>query len=216
MRIAKSILPVFFLTAICGCGTTGTDQQHSAEQSDSKNYIHIATKFSFPESVGTFRRGSIRKYDRDGKNVGVGYNCPIPIASTVYVYPAPKDFSLLPAQKNSDVSRDLLEHHFKECKQEIFRAHPDAKLIEEGGFRLTQGANQFDGNKAVVSSNYKFGFANEDSISELYLFMIEPGAKFMLSERYFVKFRITYPISQKARAESEVKDFMTSLAWPVK
>ena len=63
---------------------------------------------------------------------------------------------------------------------------------------------------------YNFGFANQESVLELYVFLIEPGIKFLLTERSFVTYRVTYPINKKAQAEAEVETFLADLAWPTK
>jgi hypothetical protein len=140
----------------------------------------------------------------------------MPIAATVYVYPGPKDFALLPSAKIEDVSESLLNRHFQTCKQDILRNHADAKLISESPNKIVQGQNQFEGKRAVFSMNYKFGSLSVESVSELWVFLIEPSVKFLITDRQFVKYRITYPISKKAQAESEVAAFMTDLVWPTK
>jgi len=72
------------------------------------------------------------------------------------------------------------------------------------------------GKKAVFSMSYKFGFMSQDSVSELYVFLIEPSVMFLVNDRQFVKYRVTYPVAKKAQAESEVAAFMSDLAWPTK
>jgi hypothetical protein len=216
MRMMKQILAVIACGLVCGCETTNIARQDSVHQSASPTFVHSFTKFSFPESVGSFYRVNVQKYDREGKDVGVGYNSSTPIAATVFVYPGAKDFALLPSPKLENVSELLLVHHYEACKQDVFRAHTDAKLIGEGLCTLIQGNNQFEGKKAVFSMSYKFGFASRESISELYVFLIEPNVKFLLTERYFVTYRITYPADSKSQAEKEISSFLSELKWPTK
>src|ERR1035437_7911114 len=159
MQIMKQILAVVVCCLICGCETTKTAQQGSAHPSSSSTFVHSFTQFSFPESIGLFHRVNAQKYDREGKDVGVGYNSSTPIAATVFVYPGPKGFALLPSPKLENTSESLLNHHFEACKQNVLRAHPDAKLISEGPCTIVQGKNQFGGKKAVFSLGYKFGIA---------------------------------------------------------
>jgi hypothetical protein len=212
----KQFFIILVCLTICGCETTNQSGNSSVSATSSTPFIHSNTKFSFPSSVGTFHRVSIEKYDRDGKDVGVGYNSSTPIVATVFVYPGAKDFALLPSPKIEGVSASLIEHHFEACKRDVFRAHPDASLASEGWTSLVQGENHYAGKNAVFSISYRFGFGSKDSVSELYVFLIEPGVKFLLTERYFVTYRITYPSSQKIQAEAEVADFMANLAWPAK
>ena len=216
MLMTKRVLAIVACGLICGCETTNTTHQDSAHQSNSSTFVHSFTKFSFPESVGPFRRVNIQKYDREGRDVGVGYDSSTPVAGTVFVYPGAKDFALLPSPKLEKVSELLLVHHYEACKQDVFRAHTDAKLIGEGLCTLIQGNNQFEGKKAVFSMSYKFGFASRESISELYVFLIEPNVKFLLTERYFVTYRITYPADSKSQAEKEISSFLSELNWPTK
>jgi hypothetical protein len=81
---------------------------------------------------------------------------------------------------------------------------------------LIQGQNQFEGRKAVFSMSYDFGAMPQESVSELYVFVIDPSVKFLLTGRQFVKYRITYPVAKKAEAETEVAVFMSDLVWPTK
>ena len=216
METLKSILAVLACTLISGCETTNTGRRSSLQQSPSPTFVHTFTKFSFPVSVGTFHRSNVQKYDGKGKDIGVGYNSSTPIAATVFVYPGAKDFALLPSPKLENVSEALLDTQFQACKLDILRHHPDAKLIGEGSCNIVQGSNQFTGKKSTYSLGYNFGFASQESVSELCVFLIEPSVKFLLTERYFVKYRITYPLSRRGQAESEVASFMTDLVWPAK
>lgn len=207
---------MFVCNLICGCEKTITARDDSPQQSASSTFVHPFTKFSFPESIGAFRRVEIHKYDQQGKDVGVGYNSPTPIATTVFIYPCPKDFALLPSPKLKNVSEALLDQHFQVCKLDILRNHSDAKLIAESPCKIVQGKNQFGGKKAAFSMSYKFDFRAQESVSELYVFLIEPSAEFLVTDRQFVKYRVTYPAAKKAQAEPEVSAFMNDLVWPTK
>jgi hypothetical protein len=216
MKAIAQILAFAAGTLICGCETTSPARGDRTSPSNSSTFVHPFSKFAFPDSVGVFRRIEVRKYDREGRDVGVGYNSSTPIAATVFVYPGPKDFSILPSPMSSDVSQGLLGQHFQTCKQEILRSHPDARLISERSFKLIQGDNQFEGMKATFSMSYKFGLTSQDSTSEVYLFLVEPGMKLLVTGRQFVKYRATYPTTKGAQAESEFAAFMTNLVWPTK
>ena len=64
--------------------------------------------------------------------------------------------------------------------------------------------------------SYKFGLMAQETTSELYVFLIEPNVKFLVTSRYFVTYRVTYPAKKETAAETEVAAFLTDLAWPTK
>jgi hypothetical protein len=215
-QIMKRILTVIVCCLICGCEITNTPQQGSVRPTSSSTFVHSFTKLSFPESIGTFHRVNVQKYDQEGKDVGVGYNSSIPIAATVFVYPGSNDSTPSPSPKLENPGESLLNRHFEACKQNVLHAHPDAKLISEGPGTIVQGKNRFGGKKAVFSLGYKFGPAPQKSVSELYVFLIEPNVKSLLTGQYFVTYRITYPTDLKSRAEKEISSFLSELKWPAK
>jgi len=215
MRSVKSIAFVFACCLLGGCETTNTTGQNPA-QAVSSDYIHQPTKFSFPKNLGGFHRSRVEKFDPAGKDIGIGYNNPLPIAATIFVYPGPKDVALTPAPKQEGARQSLLTSHFEQCKGDIFRAHPDAKLISEADYTLTQRSESFKGKKAVFSLKYTFGLSSQDSTSELYVFLMEPGVKFLVTDRYFVSYRVTYPVSKQEQASREIAELMWNLAWPIK
>lgn len=182
----------------------------------SGTYVHASSRFSFPERIGTFRRVEIRKYDQEGRDIGVGYNSPSPVVMTVYVYPGPKDFALTPAAKSMSASEVVLDSHFRGCEHAVLKEHPDAKLLGEARCKLVQGRQEFEGRKAVFSMQYRYGMTSQPSVSELYVFVIEPGTKFLLTGRQFVKYRATYPVADKVKGETELASFMGELVWPTK
>jgi hypothetical protein len=114
----------------------------------------------------------------------------------------------------SGVSESLINHEFELCKLEILKMHPDARLISEAPYEIIQGNNHFKGQKATYSLAYKFGSSNLDSLSELYIFLIEPGQMFLADHRQYVEYRITYPADLKDECEKEINSFLTQLTWP--
>ena len=119
MQMTKRMLAVVACCLICGCQTTNPAQQDSAPPSNPATFVHAYTKFSFPESVGSFHRVNIQKNDREGKDVGVGYNSSTPIAATIFVYPGSRDFALYPSPKLENASEScltiILKHANKTC-----------------------------------------------------------------------------------------------------
>lgn len=216
MRKFESALAILVCVFSCGCVTTDPARQCSWRNEASATFVHPYSKFSFPTSLGNFRRVDIHNYDQQGKDVSVGYNSPSPVAATVYVYPGPSDFAIMPAPKSMSASEAVLDQHFQMCEQDVLNNHRDAKLLTQVKCKLIQGENQFEGRKAVFSMSYQFGFTSQESVSELYVFVIEPGVKFLLTERQFVKYRFTYLAAEKPKAEAEVAAFMGDLIWPTK
>jgi len=218
MRLIPTALAITVCCLASSCETADSARSGTAQQPPPSTFVHSFTKFSFPESVGSFHRLKVQKYDPQGRDIGVGYDSSTPIALTVFVYPGPKDFALLPSPKLGDVSEGLLDGHFQTCKKDIIRHHSDARLITEGACEIVQGGNRFKGRKAVYSLNYTFGPLAKPqlSLSELYVFLVEPGLKFLATDRNFNKYRITYPETKKVQTETEVSEFMNNLLWPVK
>jgi len=178
--------------------------------------VHPYSKFSFPTKMENFRFTGIHKYDREGKDISVEYDSPTPIAATVYVYPAAKNFTLLPSPAMQDVGLGLIDMEFQNCKKEISHIHPDAHLLQEGWYQLVQGNHHFQGRKAAYSMNFSFGPAKQDSFSELYIFLIEPSIMFLVNDRQYVEYRFSYPTNMAGPAAQEIASFLSELKWPVK
>ena len=89
-------------------------------------------------------------------------------------------------------------------------------MIAESPCQIVQGKNRIEGKRASFSLSYKFGSLPQESVSELYVFLIDPSVKFLVTDREFVKYRFTYPTARKTEAEPEVSAFMNRLVWPAK
>ena len=216
MRNSIRTVAPLFCVFLCGCGTTDSPLDKGNSAKSGIAYLHSYSKFSFPNRIETFQFVESHEFDRYGKDISVGYNSPLPVAATVYVYPAAKNFSLLPSLPLPNVSDALIDHELEERKLEIARSHPDARLISEEPFELVQENNHFRGKKAVYSLTYRFGFSNPDCLSELYIFLIEPGVMFLANDRQYVEYRITYPIVAQSKATNEIVSFLSMLTWPTK
>ena len=215
MRIRIQAAVLLTCICMCGCETTDSSPEKGSGNADVA-YVHPQSKFSFPKRVGNFRFVGVREYDRDGKDVSAGYNSPTPVAATVYVYPAAKNFTLIPSKPLEGVTESLIEHEFQRRKMEIAKVHSDTRLLSEEPFEITQGNNHIKGKKAVYSMAYAFGLSNRDSISELYIFLIEPGTMFLADDRQYVEYRITYPTKVQDLATNEIAHFFSELTWPTK
>jgi hypothetical protein len=216
MQNLLQIVVLLFCICLCGCETTDSTIKSEASANSDVAYVHSYSKFSFPKQIKQFQFAGVIQYDRDGRDVSVGYNSPTPVMATVYVYPAAKNFTLVPSSPLQNVSKSLVDFEFKRREQEIFHAHPDAKLVTEEPFQITQGNNYFLGMRAVFLMNFRFGLFSKNSLSELYIFLIEPNVMFLVNDRQFVEYRITYPTASKVEAEKEISSFLSELKWSTK
>lgn len=159
-------------------------------------YTNGPSHFQFPPKIVEFQREpSISQFDRDGRDIGVGYNSlDHKIAATVFVYPIrhqPPD--------------DTLEGHFGSCKAEVMHRHDDAKLVSEGKVQITPGGQKQDGLHATFTFTDMFAHERQPLRSESYLFTYQQS---------FVLYRFTFPSGQQGEAEPAIKGFVDGLAWP--
>lgn len=215
MRVYLQSLVLVFCLSVCGCATADLKTEGGASGAKVA-YVHPYSKFSFPEKIENFRFTGVHNYDREGKDISAGYDSPTPVAATVYVYPAAKNFALLPSPAIQDVGLGLIDMEFQNRKKEISHFHPDARLLEEGWYQLVQGDRHFQGRKAVYFMGYNFGPAKQDSFSELYVFLIEPGVMFLVNDRQYVEYRFSYPTNMAGPAAQEIGSFLSELTWPPK
>ena len=216
MRNLIRIIAPALCICLCGCETTGSTHDKGISTKAGSAYVHSYSKFSFPKQIGKFQFIGTHKFDPSGKDISVGYNSPTPVTATVYVYPAAKNVSLLPAPRLQNVSDALIDHEFQLHKLAILKSHPDARLISEGSCEIVQGNHHFKGKKAVYSMVYRFGISNQDCLSELYLFLIEPGVMFLVNDRQYLEYRITYPSAVRVQATNEIASFLSKLTWPTR
>jgi hypothetical protein len=126
--------------------------------------------------------------------MSVGYNDGQSVAMTVYVYPVP--------QGGPDGS---LDGHFQTCKGEVLSHHRGAEVLSESRVTVTPGGQKQNGWRAAFTYTQRFAQQQQAVQSDLYLFADGP---------WFIKYRATYPASQKATAEPVIKTFIDELRWP--
>ena len=174
-------------------------------------YNHPGSQMIFPENVGRFQRVQITQFAAAEKDVGVGYNLndpTTPVAATVYIYPAPRVVSIgSPPDVVETARRHVFQGHLNALKSEIMRGHPDARLISDEDFTLTQAEQSFTGRKVTFEFDYTFGTQPQDSISELLLF--QRGT-------WLIKYRITFPKAISAEVQDTITDFLKGLTWSEK
>ena len=165
----------------------------------------------FPENVGQFKRVQITQFSPAEKGVGIGYNLNNPVApvvTTVYVYPAPRLISIGSPPDVVETGRaGLFQRHLEGIKQDIMRAHPDARLISDEDITLTEAGQTHKGRKVTFEFAYTFGQYSQDSISQLYLFQ---------NGTWMIKYRVTFPRATSSKVEKAIAEFLNKLQWPEK
>ena len=210
--LRKSVWPILALALaalVVGCPTTQPRYTGGPEPIKATGtYIHKPSGMSFPTGVSSFERDRILRYDQEGLNVGVGYNCRNalhPVAATVYVYPSPSLVSIgSPANVVGEARERLSENEFASTRQQIIRAHPDAKLIEERRVEAVRDRHN-GGRYASFELDEVFAGSRQRVRSDVYLFS-------GLGGKWSLKYRFTYPI--RADVNKEVQELMEAVTWP--
>src|SRR5689334_2160051 len=107
MRTIQSLIGITCLCFLTACVTTDPDGgTRTTQPSRAATYTNAPSRFRFPPRIGSFERDQVTEYDRQGQDVGVGYNdLGHDVAVTVFVYPI--------AQR---APNDTLSGHFTICK----------------------------------------------------------------------------------------------------
>lgn len=176
-------------------GTVASGGQRLILPRPTETYTHAPSQFRFPPRIGGFEREAVTQYDRDGLDVSVGYN-PLRhrIAATVYVYPI--------LQRPPD---DTLEGQFGSSKAAVLAHKSGAQLISEGAVQMSLGGQQRIGRHATFTYVGEFASQRQPVRSELYLFT---------HGRWFIKYRVTYPVGEQTVAEPASRAFINELGWP--
>lgn len=190
---------VFCLSVLIACVIESrADGPRAVESRTNETYTHNGSQFPFPPKIGNYHRVAITQYDHEALDVSVGYNLHSNeiaiIAMTVYIYPR--------IQRAPD---DTLAGHFGTCKHEVSSHHPNAKLVSEGEVQAAPGGLKRKGQHATFTATEDLAGTQQPVRSELYLFSLG---------RWFIKYRVTYPIGQQAVAEPLIRAFIDELAWP--
>lgn len=158
-------------------------------------YTNGPSGFCFPNHVDGFKRDQVTRYDRMERDIGVGYNELFnQIVMTVYVYSIPA--------RGPD---STIDGHFEGCKHAVSEAHIGAELLSEGPVQISPGGVPHEGKHAVFTYTQLFLDRVQPVKSEIYLFT---------NEQKFVLYRVTYPVSQQAKAVPDISSFLNDLAWP--
>ncbi len=125
----------------------------------------------------------------------------MPIALTLYIYPAPKFTSFgSPKTVIGEVKENLFHNEFEQNIQIINNSHNITKTVIHKHCFIEQNNIKHKGLHAEFLYSEIFGGSFQPLIFELYLFQ---------SGNFLYKYRITYP--KDIDAKKEIKNFMTRL-----
>ena len=169
-------------------------------------YVHPTSGISLPDSVGGIQRSTVLRYDAEGLDVSAAYNClnaQHPMAATVYVYPSPSLTTIgSPPEVVAGARARLTENEFENRKQEILRAHPGAKLIEQRDTTQSESGEHHPGKLAVFEYEDLFAGSKTSVRSHLYLFCY-------IGSKWTIKYRFTHP--KAVDGDKEIQEFIQSL-----
>lgn len=162
-----------------------------APAADGQTLVHIASGFAFPPRIGGFELDpdAVVQYSDAGDDVSVGYrDFDSLILATLYVYPAQ--------------GRSLAEE-FAARQHELTEVHADAKLITSGSARVTPK------HITARAATYTFGANFAGKVRELRSTLLVAQAG-----KWFVEYRLSYPVENEATAEPKVRKLEQTFAWP--
>ena len=196
MRTIQFLIGITCLCFLTACVTTDPyGGSRTTQPSRGTTYTNAPTQFHFPPRIGSFEREQVTEFDRQGQDVGVGYNdLGHGIAVTVYVYPIPPR-----------APDDTLSGHFTSCKAEVLGRHSGAWLVSENAAQISPAGVRRSGQHAIFSYTEIFAHQRQPVLSEIYLFT---------KGQRFIKYRATYPVGQQAIAQPAIRSFIDELAWP--
>ena len=196
MRNIASLLNIVCLFFFMACVTVAPCSDTLVTQpSRTTTYTNAPSQFCFPPRNGSFERDKVTEYDRQGLDVGIGYNdLKHRIAVTVFVYPI-----------SQRAPNDTLGGHFTTCKADVLTQHTGAQLISQEVVQISPAGVQHSGQHATFTYTETFWNQRQPLRSEVYLFT---------HGQRFVMYRATYPLDQQAVAEPAIRTFIAELAWP--
>lgn len=207
--LLKAIVPAVAALVLCGCPSMHTRSLAQPEHVAVRGaYVHSASKITMPESVGSFQRDTVSRYDADGLDVSVAYNLVTQfhqIAATVYLYPSPSLTSIgSPPEVVAGARAYLTEAEFEHGKQEIQQAHPGAALVEQRDISQIESGQTYAGKLAVFEYDEVFAGSRMLVHSRLYLFCYVGG-------KWTVKYRFSHPKNEDA--DREIQEFIQKWSW---
>jgi hypothetical protein len=171
--------------------STSTPLPKPLTLSETGDFTHKPSHYTFPPTVASFRRVALTQYDAEGLDISVGYDggtkdCPV--ALTIYMKPAPR-MSFIGADPAvvQSLESNWLSSAYQRWKAEIAQAHPGAAPKTEDSM-ITDG---YPGRKAVYT------IARDES--ELFVFLVE--------HQWILTYRDTYQADCAVQATESLKQF---------
>ena len=179
--------------------TSFADDVYKAVNSD---WILKEAPVVFPMCIGKFIRGNLIRYNKEETNISIGYNIAqkdITICATIYVYPAPKVKRYGPFSSKALYSK-ILSKQVDEVKKCILYNYKNAKFLSKSTLKKPFKDTKLEGQSAFFEYDCRFAKRFQRVGSELYLFII--------NEKWFLKYRISYPIDQKEKANKFIQQLL--------
>jgi len=152
-------------------------------------WSHLPSGFVFREKIAGFQRGEAIQYDATGTDVSVAYDFFDPrIVATVYVYPT---------------GGLTLDQELARRQREITTKYPAAQLVS------TDKVGATPKNSEVLRATY--------AIPKMFPGMDEPMHSILLvgqQGKFFIEYRISFPVSGGETAEAAARSFYGEFAWP--
>ena len=191
MRLASTTLAALAASLLlAGCATRGPAPEPAPFRPGDVpgELVHADSGFAFPARIGSFARFQGHQYDKDGRDISVGYTGDIPSLVTVYVFPA-GDTDLESALTAQSVA--------------VLRAYPGAKVTGRRRVQVTPEAIP----AVAVSFQFSADFQGREQALHSELVLAQRG------DRY-IKYRITYPEAIADIAGEDSGKFLHYFAWP--
>lgn len=158
----------------------------------------IGAYSKLPRVISVYRRGAVTAYGEGARDFSVNYyveDSRLNLVSTVYFYA----LDMFPPGP-----MHTLEGHFEDSAAGIaYYTEGDITVAESGGITMT-GRNEAEGLWARFEYTGPFGGLEQPLSSELNLFFVGDHA---------VKFRHTYPRSERVLREQQINDLMRAIDW---
>lgn len=202
------LLPVIALLLAAGCQTTQPPQIAQQAERTEPSTSHPFSEMRFPDEVGAFRKGEIKRYDRAGRDVSVAYNLArlgSAVAGTVYVYPAPIDVKVLPIPKVGEAPEWFVKNHTEEIKKQIIQHHTGAQILSEDDVEIDQASGMQKGRRVLFQYTENTPYGPQPFLSEMLLFT---------HGKWFVKYRFTYLRDYKSVVRRDIDELVEALKWP--
>jgi len=210
MRALRLLVLFAAALPLAGCPSTRPLDRPVLERAAGP-YRHPASGQRFPESVaGFWRLGFATRYDEEGRDVSVGYNLLRPevaVVATVYVFPAPRHFSLgSPERVVAAMKETIARGAYEATRDAILRKHVGARVVSETEISEEKQGAVHRGRRAAFEYEDRFAKARREVASELHHFCFVENA-------WILEFRFSHPRGQDA--SGAIAEFLREFEWTV-